>query len=106
MIDRRVLLFLQCLFLCGFTGVLHADSILGVASAYNLVALGYGSTPGQISVSSDVGGRIAAAGEVVNAPEVGQSLVYDSFGTLASGYLEVADGGAGGHTNVQANGLI
>jgi len=106
MIDLRVLLSLLCLLLYGSTGVLHADSILGVAGAYNLVALGYGSTPGNISVSSDVGGRIAAAGEVVSAPEVGQSLVYDSFGTLAAGYLEVAGGGVGGHTNVQANGSI
>jgi choice-of-anchor A domain-containing protein len=72
------------------------------------VALGYGSTLGTISDSSDVGGRIAAAYQVLNAPEVGQSLVNDPFASAAGGYLMVAQSGvaSGNHTNVQANGNI
>jgi choice-of-anchor A domain-containing protein len=108
MINRKNSFILLPVLLLGVTGILRADSVLGVASAYNLVALGYGTTPGTISLSSDVGGRIAAAGRVLNAPEVGQSLINDPYAALADGYLMVAGGGVGSgqHTNVQANGLI
>jgi choice-of-anchor A domain-containing protein len=94
--------------LLAFLGVSRADSVLGAASAYNLVALGYGSMSGTISDNSDIGGRIAAAGQVLNAPEVGQSLVNDPYASLANGYLMVAGGGvsSGEHTNVQADGKI
>ncbi len=106
--NRKTVLFFLPIFLCGFSGISHADSVLGAAGAYNLVALGYGSTAGTISDNSDVGGRIAAAGAVLNAPEVGQSLVNDPYAALAGGYLMVAGGGVspGEHTNVQANGNV
>jgi choice-of-anchor A domain-containing protein len=70
----------------------HANSIFGVASAYNLVALGNGSVAGNISDTSDVGGRVAAAG-TVSLSSVGQSLLNDQNGSLANGYLVVAGAG-------------
>jgi len=109
MMNRRaVLCLLLSACLAGYAGVSRADSVLGVAGAYNLVALGYGSTAGTISVSSDVGGRIAAAGEVLNAPDVGQSLVNDPYASQAGGYLMVAGGGmgAGEKMNVQSYGNV
>jgi choice-of-anchor A domain-containing protein len=55
-----------------------------------------------------VGGRIAAAGEVLNAPDVGQSLVNDPYASQAGGYLMVAGGGmgAGEKMNVQSYGNV
>jgi choice-of-anchor A domain-containing protein len=108
MINRRNAFIILPVLLLGVTGISRADSVLGVASAYNLLALGYGTTPGTISVSSDVGGRIAASGRVLNAPVVGQSLINDPYAALADGYLMVAGSGvsSGEHTNVQASGSI
>jgi len=84
----------------------RADS-LGVAGAYNVVALGYGSTPGNVSDNSDINGRVAAANQI-NVASVGQSLVNDPNGSLANGYLIVAGNGttSGDHTNIQANGNV
>jgi choice-of-anchor A domain-containing protein len=109
MIDRKHVTFLLLpVILLAMTGLCRADSVFGVAGAYNLVALGYGSTLGTISDQSDVGGRIAAAYQVLNAPEVGQSLVNDPYASDAGGYLMVAQNGvaSGYHANVQANGNI
>lgn len=102
--------YLPIALLCTFfasTQICRADPILGDASAFNLVALGSSTLSGTISENSDIGGRVAAAGDVLSAPEVGQSLVHDSYGSLAGGYLLVAGGiGPGEHTNVQANGNV
>jgi choice-of-anchor A domain-containing protein len=80
----------------------RADSVLGVASAYNLVAL-----DGNISDPSDVGGRVAASGTVYVAA-VGQSLVNDPNASLANGFLVVAGGGipSGDQIQVMTNGNI
>jgi choice-of-anchor A domain-containing protein len=74
--------------------ICYADPApFGAASAFNLVALGNGSTPGNIGTNSDVGGRIAAAGEVTQATTIGSSLGSDPWGSLADGFAMVAAGG-------------
>ncbi len=80
----------------------HAEPF-GVASAFNLVAL-----DGNVTVGSDVGGRVAASGTVsggsygagLSGVTVGSAA--DPWGTLAQGYEIVAAGGlvAGGNYNV------
>jgi choice-of-anchor A domain-containing protein len=98
--DRRIALFLLPLGLISCTtAIARAESVLGVASAYNLVALGNGSTAGNITDSSDVGGRVAAAG-TVDLASVAQSLVNDPYASLAGSYLLVADGGVASGDNI------
>lgn len=100
MLNRKPgLLLLLPLSLTFLSGVSHAESILGIASAYNLVALGDGSTAGNINDDSDVGGRVAAAG-TVDLSSVGQSLVNDPNGSLANGYLVAANGGVTSGDNI------
>jgi choice-of-anchor A domain-containing protein len=98
--NRKIVLLAVSLGFASFSGVGRADSILGVASAYNLVALGNGSVAGNISDSSDVGGRVAAAG-IVTLSSVGQSLVNDPNDALAGGYLVVAGGGVKSGDDIQ-----
>ncbi|WP_263367640.1 choice-of-anchor A family protein [Edaphobacter bradus] len=86
--------------LAAIPGVCKADGSapFGVASAYNLVALGtvdgHGNTvlPGNISTSADVTGRVAAAGMVLNGTTIGSSLNGDPWGSLAA-YDFVSSGG-------------
>jgi len=84
----------------------HADS-LGIAGAFNIVALGSGSTAGNISDNSDIGGRVAAAGQI-SVPVVGQSIINDQNGALANGNIIVAGNGttSGDHTSLGANGNV
>jgi choice-of-anchor A domain-containing protein len=108
MSTSKTALLLLSIGLLGTAGVCRADSILGVAAAYNLVALGNGSTlTGSITDGSDVGGRVAAAG-TVNLPAIGQSLVNDPNAALAGGFLLVAAGGVtpGDNIHVMANGNL
>ncbi len=88
--------------LCLFFGCppCRADAApFGVASAFNLVALGTvnasGNTviAGNIGTSSDVEGRIAAANDITVATTVGSTLGSDPYGSLADGYAVVAGGG-------------
>ncbi len=77
-----------------------ADSVapFGVASAYNLVALGTvdsnGATllHGTISTQADVTGRIAAADRVLVGTTVGSSLNADPYGSLATYGLVSSNG--------------
>ncbi|MCU1322053.1 MAG: hypothetical protein JWM43_1702 [Acidobacteriaceae bacterium] len=70
----------------------HADSLapFGVASAYNLVALGtvdsHGVTviAGTIGTNADVTGRVAAADKVLYGTTIGSSLNNDPYGSLAT----------------------
>ena len=83
--------------------VLHADPIpaFGVASAYNLVALGSGMYAGNITLGPDSGGRVAAAGTVTSGASgstIGASLVNDPFGGLAAYGLVAAGGLPSGST--------
>ena len=105
---HKTALLLLSLGLIGSAGVCRADSILGVAAAYNLVALGNGSNlTGSITDGSDVGGRVAAAG-TVDLSAVGQGLVNDPNAALAGGFLLVANGGvtSGDNIHVMANGNL
>src|ERR1700709_2212362 len=78
--------------LASLPAVCKADGIspFGVASAYNLVALGtvdsHGDTviSGNISTQADITGRIAAAGMVLTGTTVGSNLYGDPWGSLAS----------------------
>ncbi len=78
--------------LAALPSICRADGVapFGVASAYNLVALGtvdsHGNTliAGNISTSADVTGRIAAAGIVLTGTTIGSSLNGDPWGSLAS----------------------
>jgi choice-of-anchor A domain-containing protein len=107
--SSKTALLLASLGLFCTAGVCRADSILGVAAAYNLVALGNGSNlTGSITDGSDVGGRVAAAG-TVTLSAVGQDLpANDQNGTLAGGFLLVAGGGvtSGDNIHVMANGNV
>ncbi len=85
----------------------------GVASAYNLVALGTvdgsGHTviAGNISTNADVTGRIAAAGMVLSGTTVGSSLNSDPYGSAATFDL-VSTGGlnAGETFNINSHGNV
>ena len=61
----------------------------GVASAYNLFAVGtadsHGNTliAGNVNTSADVTGRIAAAGTILNVTTLGSTLNSDPYGSLA-----------------------
>jgi choice-of-anchor A domain-containing protein len=89
--------------------VCHADSApFGVASAYDLVALGYAGIPGNIGTSSEVEGRIAAANLVTQPTTIEDDLRGDPYGALANGYGLVAGTGvtAGGFINLDGFGNI
>jgi len=85
------LLSLFAVTLAALPSVCKADGVapFGVASAYNLVALGtvdsHGNTviAGNISTNADVTGRIAAAGMVLNGTTVGSNLYNDPWGSQA-----------------------
>jgi choice-of-anchor A domain-containing protein len=73
-----------------FAGVCQAASMpFGIASAYNLVALGTvdanGNTliAGNISTNADITGRVAAANQVTVGTTIGSSLNADPYGSAA-----------------------
>ncbi len=91
--------------------ICHADSAsFGVASAFNLVALGTvnagGNTvlAGNIGTTADVEGRIAAANDITVATTVGSTLGADPYGSQADGYAMVAGGGITAANYFQING--
>jgi choice-of-anchor A domain-containing protein len=94
-------------------GVCHADSLLGAASAYNLVALGTvdakGNTviAGNINTTADITGRIAAANMVLSGTTVGSAFqnggAVDPYGSAGS-YALVAGNGVASGTNFNVNG--
>lgn len=70
---------------CAGSLAAHADSApFGVLSAYNLVALGSSTITGNITTSSDVEGRVAAANDVISVGGVGATLRGDPWGSLAT----------------------
>ena len=82
----------------------------GVASAYNLVALGTtGSSPiaGTIGTTADVTGRAAAADQILYGTTFGSSLNNDPWGSLAT-YGVVSTNGlvAGQNYNVNGGGNV
>jgi choice-of-anchor A domain-containing protein len=92
-----------------------ADGVapFGVASAYNLVALGtvdsHGNTviAGNISTTADITGRVAAAGMVTSGTTIGSNLYSDSWGSLAHFDL-VSTGGlnSGEQFNINSHGNV
>jgi len=95
----------------GFTGFSHADSLpLGIASAYNLVALGTvdssGNTviAGNISTQADVMGRVAAANIINSGTTIGSGLgSNDPYGYAAT-FAVVAGVGVSSGTTFNING--
>lgn len=90
MIIKKFLLTAAVLSLPLSASVSHASSLpFGVASAYNLVALGtvdsHGNTviAGNISTNADVTGRVAAANKVTVGTTIGSSLNSDPYGSAA-----------------------
>jgi choice-of-anchor A domain-containing protein len=93
--------------------VCMADPILGVANAYNLVALGtvnsQGNTviAGNISTSADIGGRVAASNMVLTGTTIGSTLNADPFGSLATFDLVSTNGlNAGEQFNINSHGNV
>jgi choice-of-anchor A domain-containing protein len=89
----------------------RADSApLGVASAFNLVALGTVDSSGNIvlagnmGTSADVEGRLAAANLVTVATTIGSTLGSDPYGSLAENDAMVAGGGVSASNYFQING--
>lgn len=107
-------LFLAVL-LGSLPSVCKADGVapFGIASAYNLVALGsvnsQGNTvlAGNISTNADVTGRVAAAGVVINGTTIGSNLYSDPWGSLAP-YDLVSTGGlnSGSQFNINSHGNV
>ncbi|HEY0161873.1 MAG TPA: choice-of-anchor A family protein [Edaphobacter sp.] len=103
--------------LIALPSICKADGVapFGIASAYNLVALGTvnatGKTviAGNISTNADVEGRIAAAGTVLNGTTVGSALSSkpDPWGSLAT-YDVVSEQGLtnSGNFNVNSHGNV
>ncbi|HTF70773.1 MAG TPA: choice-of-anchor A family protein [Edaphobacter sp.] len=95
--------------LCKADGV----AAFGVASAYNLVALGtvdsHGNTviSGNISTNADVTGRVAAAGMVLSGTTIGSNLYSDPWGSQAPFDL-VSNGGlnSGEQFNINSHGNV
>ncbi|HLI76221.1 MAG TPA: choice-of-anchor A family protein [Acidobacteriaceae bacterium] len=88
-----------------------ADSVpFGVASAYNLVALGVSGSStltGNISTSADVGGRVAAADMVTAGTTIGSTLNTDPFGSLATNDVVSTNGfNSGEQFNVNSHGNV
>jgi choice-of-anchor A domain-containing protein len=108
-------LYLFAIALVFFPSVCKADGLapFGVASAYNLVALGtvdsHGNTviAGNISTQADITGRVAAAGVVTNGTTIGSNLYADPWGSQASFDL-VSTGGlnSGEQFNINSHGNI
>ena len=89
MFMKKVLLL--TVVLSSFAGICNAASMpFGVASAYNLVALGTVDTngntviAGNISTNSDVTGRVAAANMITTGTTIGSHLNADPFGSAAT----------------------
>ncbi len=109
------LLFLAAVILGSLPVVCKADGVapFGVASAYNLVALGtvnsQGNTviAGNISTNADITGRVAAAGMVLNGTTIGSNLYSDPWGSQAS-YDLVSTGGLnpGSQFNINSHGNV
>src|SRR5450756_2604606 len=85
-----------------------ADSApFGVASAYNLVALGTSTIAGTIGTTADVTGRMAAADRVLYGTTIGSSLNADPWGSLASYGLVSTNGLATGQSfNMNGGGNV
>jgi choice-of-anchor A domain-containing protein len=108
---KNILLTITIAFswLTAVSAVCYADTAtFGVASAYNLVALGYGSTAGNIGTTADVEGRIAAANQITQATTIGSTLGSDPYGSLANDYAMVAGTGitATNYFNVNGGGNV
>lgn len=94
--------------------VCHADTVpFGVASAYNLVALGTVDSNGNqviagtIGTNADVTGRVAAADMVLTGTTIGSSLNADPYGSLASFGLVSTNGLVAGQTfNMNGGGNV
>src|ERR1700754_1144252 len=101
--------------LVSLPSVCKADGVapFGVASAYNLVALGtvnsQGNTiiAGNIATSADITGRVAAAGMVLNGTTIGSNLYADPWGSQAS-FDVVSTGGLnpGEQFNINSHGNV
>ena len=94
-------LFLFAAAAIALPGICHADSILGVAGAYNLVALN-----GNLTTGAEVNGRIAASGEILGGTTIGtafQSHQADPNG-FAGAYAIVAGNDAGSSATFNING--
>ncbi len=86
--------------LSSFAAVAHADSVapFGIASAYNLLALGSSTLQGTISTSADVTGRVAAADRILAGTTIGSHLNGDPYGSLATYGLVSTNGLVAGQT--------
>ncbi|MDE3104988.1 MAG: choice-of-anchor A family protein [Acidobacteriota bacterium] len=100
--------------LCLLPAVSKADAVpFGAASAYNLVALGTvdsnGNTvlAGTIATNADIGGRVAAADQVLLGTTLGSALVTDPFASQAT-YALVSPNGlpAGQSFNINGGGNV
>ena len=97
---------------CLCTGSMaRADAFpFGVASAYNVVALGVAgssSLTGTIGSSADIGGRIAAADKVTVGTTIGSTLNADPFGSAASfGVVSTNGLNAGEQFNINGGGNV
>jgi choice-of-anchor A domain-containing protein len=87
MFIKKVLLLTASL---SFAGVCQAATMpFGIASAYNLVALGTtdanGNTliAGNINTNADITGRVAAANKITTGTTIGSSLNSDPYGSAA-----------------------
>ena len=95
-----------------FAGICHAESMpFGIASAYNLVALGTvdanGNTliAGNISTNADITGRVAAANKITAGTTIGSSLNADPFGSAATYDFVSANGlNSGEQFNLNSHG--
>jgi choice-of-anchor A domain-containing protein len=106
-------LMIRTLIVGSMTLFAHADSLapFGIASAYNLVALGtvdsHGAAliAGTISTNSDVTGRMAAADRILVGTTVGSTLNSDPYGSLATfGFVSTNGLGAGQTFNMNGGG--
>jgi choice-of-anchor A domain-containing protein len=107
MMKNRLPLLVVILLAC--CAIVHADPVpFGAASAFNLVALGHGSTVGNIGTTADVEGRMAAANLITQATTIGSVLGSDPYGALAGGYAVVAGAGisSGGYFNINGGGNV
>ncbi len=88
------------LVLASIPTALHADTAapFGVASAYNLVALGSSNLDGTISTQADVTGRAAAADQILAGTTYGSTLNSDPYGALATFGLVSTNGLMAGQT--------
>lgn len=107
--------FLVAASLAVLPGLCKADGLapFGVASAYNLVALGtvdsHGNTviAGNIATNADITGRVAAAGMVTKGTTIGSNLYSDPWGSLVS-FDVVSTGGLnpGVQFNINSHGNV